>query len=132
MAADTTNSLVGIHFWGERTDAAPATMLNSPAVGGWDLEIVNTDNLARGGWKDEDVVDPLYVNFKNSYNVTPVTRLGYYWGETLPSPTQGAAYTNWPIYIASDVANRMKDTTHIWQMGNEPNLHGEATNWTNQ
>src|SRR5687768_13896812 len=58
-AADS-NALVGIHFWGDRNDANPATMLNSQAVGGggWDLEIVNTDNLARGGWKDEDVVDP--------------------------------------------------------------------------
>jgi hypothetical protein len=37
LAADS-NSLVGIHFWGDRHDSTPATMLNSqaPGVGGWD------------------------------------------------------------------------------------------------
>lgn len=130
-AADTTNQLVGIHFWGDRNDAAPATMLNAPAVGGWDLEIVNTDNLARGGWKDEDVVDPLYQNFKNAYHVTPITRLGHYWGETLPAPGT-PAHASWPSYIANNVAGRMKETAHLWQMGNEPNLRGEAANWVDQ
>jgi len=33
-----------------------------------------------------DVVEPLYGNFKTSYNVTPITRLGMYWGKTLPAP----------------------------------------------
>lgn len=125
------NSLVGIHFWGDRNDSTPTTLLNSTVTGGYDLEIVNTDNLARGGWKDEDVVDPLYQNFSTTYKVTPITRIGHYWGETLPAPgTQH--YTDWPSYIATNIAGRMKNTAHLWQLGNEPNLHGEATNWVNQ
>src|SRR3954454_11387364 len=79
-AADS-DALVGVHFWGDRGDATPATMLVSVTRGAWDLEIVNTANLQFGGWKDEDVVDPLYQNFKNAYHVTPITRLGYYWGK---------------------------------------------------
>ena len=42
-AADS-DSLLGIHFWGDRTDATPATMLDSVNRGGWDVEIVNTGN----------------------------------------------------------------------------------------
>lgn len=129
-AADST-SLVGIHFWGDRGDATPAQMLDSVNRGAWDLEIVNTVNLQFGGWRDEDVVDPLYQKFRNDYKVTPVTRLGYYWGKTLPAPGT-PEYAAWPAYIANNVVNRMKDTAHLWQMGNEPNLTGEATNWANQ
>src|SRR3954449_10619581 len=50
-AADS-DALVGVHFWGDRGDATPATMLDSVARGAWDLEIVNTANLQFGGWKD--------------------------------------------------------------------------------
>jgi hypothetical protein len=126
-AADS-DSLVGIHFWGDRNDAAPATMLDSIHRGGWDVEIVNTGNPE---WNDVDVVGPLYQNFNTTYNVTPVTRLGYYWGKTLPAPGS-PEYTNWPAYIANNVLSPLKNTAHIWQMGNEPNLMGEATNWINQ
>ena len=131
IAAADSGSLVGIHFWGDRNDATPATMLDSISRGAWDLEIVNTANLQFGGWKDEDVVDPLYQRFKTTYNVTPVTRLGYYWGRTLPAPGT-PEYTGWAAYIAGDVVGRMKDTAHLWQMGNEPNLLGEAVNWPEQ
>jgi hypothetical protein len=127
FAADS-DSLVGIHFWGDRNDAAPATLLDSVARGGWDVEIVNTGNPE---WNDVDVVNPLYQNFKTTYNVTPVTRLGLYWGKTLPAPGS-PEYTNWPTTIANNVVSPLKNTAHIWQMGNEPNLLGEATNWTNQ
>jgi hypothetical protein len=130
MAADSGN-LVGIHFWGDRNDATPSVMLDSVGRGAWDLEIVNTANLQFGGWKDEDVVDPLYQKFKTDYNVTPITRLGYYWGRTLPAPGT-PEYAGWASYIASNVVGRMKNTAHLWQMGNEPNLHGEATNWVDQ
>src|SRR5437764_9657027 len=82
LAADS-NTIVGLHFWGDRNDPAPATLLNSASAGGYDLEIVNTGNPQ---WNDVDVVQPLYDNFKNTYNVTPITRLGYYWGNTLPVP----------------------------------------------
>jgi hypothetical protein len=127
FAADS-DSLVGIHFWGDRNDAAPATMMDSVSGGGWDVEVVNTGNPE---WNDVDVVGPLYQNFKTTYNVTPLTRLGYYWGKTLPAPGS-TEYANWPSYIANNVVSPLKNTAHIWQMGNEPNLMGEATNWTNQ
>src|ERR1043166_5362201 len=82
LAADS-DTLLGLHFWGDRNDSAPAALLNSPSTGGYDLEIVNTGNPQ---WNDVDVVNPLYQNFKNTYKVTPITRLGYYWGNTLPVP----------------------------------------------
>jgi hypothetical protein len=126
-AADS-DALVGIHFWGDRNDATPATTLDSVNRGGWDVEVVNTGNPE---WNDVDVVGPLYQNFKTNYNVTPVTRLGYYWGKTLPAPGS-PEYANWPSYIANNVVSPLKGAAHIWQMGNEPNLMGEATNWTNQ
>ena len=126
-AADS-DALIGIHFWGNANDANPAAMMESPTRGGWDLEIVNTGNHE---WNDVDAVGPLYQNFATTYNVTPVTRLGYYWGKTLPAPGS-PEYANWPAYIANNVVNPLKNTAHLWQMGNEPNLMGEATNWTNQ
>jgi len=127
LAADS-NTILGLHFWGDRNDSAPATLLNSSVNGGYDLEIVNTANPQ---WNDVDVVNPLYQNFKNLYNITPITRLGEYWGNTLPVPNT-ADYNNWPSYIANNVVNVVKDTAHLWQLGNEPNLHGEAQNWPNQ
>ena len=126
-AADA-DALIGIHFWGNLNDATPATMMDSPNRGGWDLEIVNTGNPE---WNDVDVVGPLYQKFTTTYNVTPVTRLGYYWQKTLPAPGS-PEYANWPAYVANNVVNPLKNSAHIWQMGNEPNLTGEATNWTNQ
>ncbi|HEX8523557.1 MAG TPA: glycosyl hydrolase [Tepidisphaeraceae bacterium] len=123
-----SNTLMGIHFWGDRNDSAPATLMDSVNRGGYDLEIVNTGNPE---WNDVDVVQPLYDNFKNTYKVTPITRLGYYWGNTLPVPGTAAA-TNWSSTIASNVVSRLKDTAHLWQLGNEPNLHGEAQGWVNQ
>src|SRR6266545_3495771 len=121
--AAASNTLVGIHFWGDRNDSAPATLLDSTVRGGYDLEIVNTANPE---WNDVDVVDPLYSNFKNVYNVTPITRLGYYWSKTLPAPGT-ADYNNWPSYISNNVVSRLKNTAHLWQLGNECNLNGEAT-----
>lgn len=126
-AADS-DSLVGIHFWGDRNDATPAAMLDSVNRGGWDVEVVNTGNPE---WNDVDVVNPLYQNFKTTYNVTAITRLGLYWGKTLPAPGS-PEYANWPTTIANNVVSPLKNTAHVWQMGNEPNLNGEATNWTNQ
>lgn len=128
--ADSGN-LIGIHFWGDRNDATPAAMLDSVNRGAWDTEIVNTANLQYGGWKDEDVVDPLYQKFRTDYHVTPITRLGYYWGKTLPAPGT-PEYAGWASYIVNNVVGRMKDSAHIWQMGNEPNLTDEATNWPSQ
>ncbi len=128
LRAADSDTLVGFHFWGDRNDAAPANLLDSVNRGGYDLEIVNTGNPE---WNDVDVVAPLYDNFKNTYNVTPITRLGYYWGRTLPAPGT-PEYSGWASYIANNVVARTKDSAHLWQLGNEPNLHGEATNWVNQ
>ena len=122
-AADS-DALNGIHFWGDRNDATPAQMLDSVARGAYDLEIVNTGNPE---WNDVDVVSPLYSNFKTTYNVTPVTRLGYYWGKTLPAPGS-PEYASWPGTIANNVVNPLRNVAHLWQLGNECNLMGEATN----
>jgi hypothetical protein len=103
-------------------------MLDSVNRGGWDVEIVNTGNPQ---WNDVHVVNPLYQKFATAYHVTPVTRLGYYWGKTLPAPGS-PEYASWPSYIANNVVGPLKNTAHLWQMGNEPNLLAEATNWTNQ
>src|SRR3954464_15843732 len=94
-----SNTLMGIHFWGDRNDSAPATLLDSGARGGYDLEIVNTHNPE---WNDVDVVEPLYGNFKTSYNVTPITRLGMYWGKTLPAPGT-PEYNAWSSTIVNNV-----------------------------
>jgi hypothetical protein len=126
-AADA-DALIGVHFWGDRNDAAPAEMLDSQVRSAFDLEIVNTGNPE---WNDVDVVAPLYQNFATTYNVTPITRLGYYWGKTLPAPGS-PEYASWPDTIASNVVSPLKNVAHLWQLGNEPNLMGEATNWTNQ
>ena len=130
-AADA-DALVGIHFWGDANDATPATMLDSVARGAYSLETINTHNPQ---WSDVAVADALFGKFRNDYNVTPVTRLGYYWGNTLAypgAPIHPAPEITWPQYIASSVVSPLKDKAHVWQLGNEPNLHGEATNWANQ
>jgi hypothetical protein len=70
----------------------------------YSLEIINTHNPE---WNDVDVVDPLYQKFKNVYNITPITRLGQYWGKTVPAPGS-PEYSTWPSFIANNVVNRLK------------------------
>lgn len=128
FAADS-NSLYGIHWWGNNypnapVDPGPIDMLNLPQQTAYDTEIVNTHN--EFFWS-ADWVAPLYADLKTNKNVTPITRINYKWGETVPSPTN-PDYANWKNNVVG-VVNTLKSYGHLWQLGNECNLNGEANNW---
>lgn len=71
---------------------------------------------------------PLYSQLYNNQNMTIITRIDYNWGETVPSPTN-PDYANWPTSCVG-VVNTLKNHSHIWVIGNEPNLYDEGNNWT--
>lgn len=130
LAADA-GSLYGIHWWGHDyvnspTDPLPAQLLDSVQRSAWDLEIVNTHN--EFFWSAE-WVRPLYTDLKTNKNVTPLTRINYQWGQTVPSPTNPDS-ANWKTNVVG-VMNHLHDWAHLWQLGNEPNIIGEGNGWMN-
>jgi hypothetical protein len=128
LAADA-NSLNGIHWWGwngSAVDSTPASMLQSQVQGAYDLEIVNTHD---GFFWSADWFKPLFQDLYSSKNVTLVTRIDYQYGQTVPSPTN-PDYAGWSGNVTG-IMNVLRDSAHIWQLGNEPNLQGEASGWAN-
>src|SRR5688572_32565270 len=93
VAADA-QSLAGIHWWGyydyNVVDAAPAQMLDSAQLvngvpyGGWNMEVINTHGPA---WQNAGFFQPLYADLYANKKITPITRLEYEYGKTVPSPT---------------------------------------------
>src|SRR5687768_9484496 len=135
-AADA-NSLAGIHWWGYYdygvVDAAPAQMLDSTQLvngqpyGGWDMEVINTHGPA---WQNAGFFQPLYADLYANKKITPITRLEYEYGKTVPSPSTINSQT-WANNHVVPLINTLKDSSHWWQLGNEPNIIGEGTDWVN-
>jgi hypothetical protein len=121
--------LYGIHWWGytpgQPIDTTPATLLDAPAFGGWDLETIITHSAA---WWRASHFAPLYADLRTNKNITLITRIDYNWGQTVPSPTN-PHYANWPNHVVSDVVNVLRNHCRIWIIGNEPNLIGEGNGW---
>jgi hypothetical protein len=134
-AADS-QSLAGIHWWGYYdygvVDSAPATLLDSTQTfngqpyGGWDLEIVNTNGPT---WQNAPFFQPLYSDLYQNKKITPITRVEYQYGMTVPSPST-INTTTWASNVQG-LVNTLKDGGHWWQLGNEPNINGEGNGWTN-
>jgi len=120
--------LYGVHWWGytpgQPVDSGPATMLDCPSYGGWSLETVLTHSST---WWAASWFTGLYQNLYTQKNVSIITRIDYKWGETVPSPTN-PDYAGWPAACAG-VANTLRNWSHIWVIGNEPNILGEGNNW---
>ena len=133
-AADA-DTLVGIHQWGLQDgtldyttaiDPVPAQMLDSRARGAWDVEVVNTHG---DPWQQAGFFVPLFRDLYTNKNVSIVTRVEYRYGQTVPSPTT-IAPAAWAGNVAG-VVGTMKNWTHLWQLGNEPNLIESGTGWAN-
>jgi hypothetical protein len=99
-------------------------MLDLPSQSAYVTEIANTHNEF---WWSAGWLQPLYADLHANRNVTPITRINYKWGETVPAPTN-PDYANWKTSVVG-VINTLKDHGHLWQLGNECNLNGEAGNW---
>ena len=136
FAADA-QSLVGIHWWGYYdygvVDAAPAQMLdsqqplNGQPYGGWDLEVINTHGPV---WQNAPFFQPLYSDLYNNKKITPISRIEYEYGKTVPSPTTINSQT-WASNHVVPLINNLKDSARWWQLGNEPNIIGEGVDWAN-
>ena len=134
FAADA-DTLVGIHQWGladgkldytQTIDPTPATMLDSRARGAWDVEVVNTHG---DPWQQAGFFVPLYRDLYTNKNVSIITRVEYKYGQTVPAPATIAPAT-WAGNVAG-VVGTMKDWSHLWQLGNEPNLIESGAGWAN-
>jgi len=120
--------LYGVHWWGytqgQPVDGTPAALLDCPAYGGWDLETVLTHSAS---WWNATYFTGLYQNLYTSRNMSIITRIDYDWGQTVPSPTN-PNYATWPNSVVT-VVNTLRNYCHIWLIGNEPNIVGEAGGW---
>lgn len=121
--------LYGIHWWGYSgggVDDVPATLLDCPTYGGWDMETVMTHS---DWWWGAGYFAPLYQNLYGTKNMSMITRIDYQWGQTVPAPTTMSA-ANWASAVVSGTVNTLAPYCHIWQIGNEPNLYLEGNGWT--
>lgn len=120
--------LYGIHWWGYTpgapVDNNPATLLDCPAYGGWDLETVLTHS---DSWWAPSHFAGLYHDLYLNKNMTIITRIDYNWGETVPAPSN-PDYAGWPNDCVNAV-NTLRNYSHIWIIGNEPNIVGEGGGW---
>lgn len=135
LAADA-DTLVGIHQWGlkdgrldysQEIDPVPAQMLDSRSRGAWDVEVMNTHG---DPWQQAGFFVPLYRDLYTNKNVSIVTRVEYRYGQTIPAPTT-ISPTAWAGNVAG-VVGTMKNWTHVWQLGNEPNLYDSGNGWSNR
>jgi len=106
-------------------DPRPATMMECPEYGAWDVETILTHSSA--DWWTAWWFGPLYATLSTQYNVSIITRIDYDWGETVPSPTHYSA-GEWATNVCG-VIDFFKEYCHIWIIGNEPNLIGEGDDW---
>lgn len=136
VAADA-QSLTGIHWWGYYdygvVDTAPAEMLDSQQLvnglpyGGWNTEVINTHGPA---WQNAPFFQPLYADLYANKKITPITRIEYEYGKTVPSPTTIDSQA-WANNHVVPLINTLKDSARWWQLGNEPNIIGEGVDWAN-
>jgi len=129
MKADSA-WLYGIHWWGytqgQPIDTTPASLLDCPTYGGWDVETVVTHSGT--SWWEPAYFVPLY-QYLYTRNVTPITRIDYNGGQTGPSPTN-PDYAAWPTSCVNAV-NALRSYCHLWIIGNECNLLAEGNSWPN-
>ncbi len=120
--------LYGIHWWGytagSAVDSVPAQLLDAPTHGGWTLETVITHSAA---WWGGSYFSGLYSNLTGQ-NISIITRVDYDWGQTVPAPSN-PNYAGWPNHVVNNVVNVLKHGSHIWLIGNEPNIVGEGNGW---
>jgi len=127
-AADA-NKLYGIHWWGHSqgvgVDTTPKSLLDLPTYSAWDTETVLTHS---DYWWSPGYFTDLYSTLY-SWNVSLITRVDYTWNDTIPAPSD-PNYSSWPSVVVNNVVNVLKDKSHIWIVGNEPNiLCAEGSLW---
>ena len=102
-------------------------LVNGVPYGGWDMEVINTHGPA---WQNAPFFQPLYSDLYANKKITPITRIEYEYGKTVPSPTTINSQT-WANNHVVPLINTLKDSARWWQLGNEPNIIGEGVDWAN-
>jgi len=129
VLADDADRLYGIHWWGHSqgypVETGPKALLDVPAYSAWDTETVVTHSASWGKASYfTDLCQTLY-----GWNVTLITRVDYTWEETIPAPSD-PNYSSWPSVVVSDAVNVLYNQSHLWIVGNEPNiLTAEGGRW---
>jgi len=123
--------LYGIHWWGytqgQALDNGPCQLLDCATHGGWTVETVLTHSAS--WWAPAHFV-PMYTELYNNKKMSILTRIDFNWGETVPNPNS-SAYATWPATVVNAV-NTLRHGSHLWIIGNEPNITIEGENWPNK
>lgn len=129
-AAAAPRGLAGVHWWGytspfdpNPTDATPHDLLDTANQGGWNVETIVTES---DPWWRADWFAPHFAHL-GARDVNTITRLDYNWGRTIPAPNE-PAYATWKNAVVQTV-DTLRAGSHLWQIGNEPNIVGEGQNW---
>lgn len=129
QAADSP-LLYGIHWWGytqgQGIDNVPCQLLDCGTYGGWDLETILTHS---DFWWGANYFVPLYADLATNKKMTIITRIDYKWSSTVPWPGS-PDYATWPASCVN-VVNTLKNYSHIWVIGNEPNFLVPDSGWPN-
>lgn len=119
--ARDAQQLYGIHWWGfsgsTPVDQTPKALFDLPTYSMWDMETVVTNSDV---WWQASWFKPLYQAIY-PLNATVITRADYTWQDCVPSPTD-SNYASWPNTYVTNVVNTLHDYSHIYIVGNEPNL----------
>ncbi len=107
--------IYGIHWYGNPASGDAEAMSGGKAL--WDLETVN---LYEGGWSMNDQAAKLQAVAAKGHTVC--IRVQPRWGHAIPAtPAERAQY----LIDIENAAHQAAGFCHIWQIGNEMNLHGE-------
>ncbi|QEG36381.1 glycosyl hydrolase [Bythopirellula goksoeyrii] len=113
-------SLYGVHWWDFN-----GSQVGDGAEGGWSTETVLTHSVP---WWGANYFQPLYQSIYANQGASIITRIDYDWGQTIPAPTNPDR-ADWANSVL-DVVNTLGGQSNVWILGNEPNIIGEGTGWT--
>jgi hypothetical protein len=114
--------LYGVHWWDYDNNG---TQVGPGPTGGWSTETILTHS---DPWWQAWFFQHLYQTAATQHQASFITRVDYKWGETIPSPANPDR-AGWAGNVAG-VAGALGDWSHVWIVGNEPNIIGEGAGWS--
>lgn len=115
--------LYGVHWWDYNNNG---TQVGPGPDGGWSTETILTHS---DPWWQAWFFSNLYQSVATQHHASIITRVDYKWDQTVPAP-DNPDRAGWAGNVLG-VTGVLGDWSHVWIVGNEPNLTGDANGWAN-